>query len=93
MVEEKDLIAFYCRYERDYSQRHLEESRLEMAVRGRGGVREEDKREIKRGGEKRAKRTKRPRASQERNQEQENEEKLWPKWQAFFRDEKMGRDK
>lgn len=35
VVEEK---IFNCRYERDYSQRHLQKSRLNQAMRG-GGVR------------------------------------------------------
>lgn len=28
MAEEKVFIGFYCRYKREYRQRHLEESRV-----------------------------------------------------------------
>lgn len=44
--------GFYCRFEREVSQRHLEESRLNQAVRGEKGG------EIKRGREDRKKRKK-----------------------------------
>lgn len=86
---------FYCRYEGDYSQRHLEESKLNWAMRKwevwewKRREEENERRGQKRGRKgkgrekiERAKRMKRTHISRERSHE-ENQGNAWLKRQAY----------